>query len=46
MARELDPNTVRAEPVEALFFFCASGQTEGQPFDTLRANGLFGNTAF
>jgi hypothetical protein len=31
-------NPVRAELVEALFFF-ASRRREGQPFDKLRANG-------
>jgi hypothetical protein len=46
MARKLDPATVRAEPVEALSFFCAIGQEEGQPFDKLRANGFFGIVAF
>jgi hypothetical protein len=46
MARELVPTTVRAELVEALSFFCAIVQKEGQPFDKLRANGIFGNSAF
>jgi len=31
---------VRAELVEALFFFGTFGAKEGQPFDKLRANGL------
>jgi hypothetical protein len=37
------PYTVRAERVEALSFFCINGVQEGQPFDTLRANGVCGN---
>jgi hypothetical protein len=32
------PNSVRAELVEALFFF--SIVNKGQPFDKLRANGF------
>jgi hypothetical protein len=32
--------SVRAEPVEALFFSCADGKEEGQAFDKLRPNGL------
>ena len=36
---EPEPQTVRAEPVEALPSSSTSGQEEGQPFDKLRANG-------
>ncbi len=45
MARQLVPNTVRAEPVEALTFFFADGGEEGQPFAKLRANGFFETVA-
>jgi hypothetical protein len=34
------PRPVRAELVEALFFFRTNGEKEVQPFDKLRANGI------
>ncbi|MBY0282710.1 MAG: hypothetical protein K2W81_01950 [Sphingomonas sp.] len=34
------PNPVRAELVEAPFFFRDVPAEEGQPFDKLRANGV------
>ncbi len=37
------PQTVQAELVEALPFFGIVGATEGQPFDKLRANGIWPN---
>ncbi len=35
----INPNAVRAEPVEALPFFLRAMEEERQPFDRLRANG-------